>query len=88
MNAAFRSAAEFGDRGFRDDYDVDAERLFTLAQYYRSVSPESQMAPPSRASRVRRQAAGPNPRLFLAGNYYWVQLDRDRASGYYKRLVG
>ncbi len=24
--------------------------------------------------------------LFSAGNYYWVQLDRDRAAGYYKRL--
>jgi hypothetical protein len=24
--------------------------------------------------------------LFLAGNYYWVQLDRDRAAAYYKRL--
>ena len=24
--------------------------------------------------------------LFLAGNYYWVQLDRDRATGYYQRL--
>ncbi len=24
--------------------------------------------------------------LFLAGNYYWVQLDRDRAASYYKRL--
>ena len=25
--------------------------------------------------------------LFLAGNYYWVQLDRDRAASYYKRLA-
>ena len=25
--------------------------------------------------------------LFLGGNYYWVQLDRDRAAGYYKRLA-
>ena len=25
--------------------------------------------------------------LFLGGNYYWVQLDRDRAVGYYKRLA-
>jgi soluble lytic murein transglycosylase len=24
--------------------------------------------------------------LFLAGNYYWVELDRDRAASYYKRL--
>ena len=25
--------------------------------------------------------------LFLAGNFYWVRLDRDRAASYYKRLA-
>src|SRR5271157_3555822 len=25
--------------------------------------------------------------LFLAGNYYWTQMDRERATGYYKRLA-
>ena len=70
------------------DPDVDAERFFTLAQYYRSVSPDSQMPQAVESAATR----GPQSRwaeqaLFLAGNYYWVQLDRDRASGYYKRVA-
>src|SRR3984957_12025451 len=70
-----------------NDADVDAERYYTLANYYRNQSQESQMISAiegavarSPTSRWSEQA------LFLAGNYYWVQLDRDRASGYYKRL--
>jgi soluble lytic murein transglycosylase len=70
------------------DPDVDAERFFTLAQYYRSVSPDSQM-PQAVESAARRapQSRWAEQALFLAGNYYWVQLDRDRASSYYKRVA-
>jgi soluble lytic murein transglycosylase len=70
-----------------DDADVDAERLLALAQYYRSVSPDSSM-PQAVESCVARapQSRWAEQALFLAGNYYWVQLDRDRAAGYYKRL--
>jgi soluble lytic murein transglycosylase len=69
------------------DPDVDAERYYAMANYYRDRPSESQMiaavemavshAPASRWSESA---------LFLAGNYYWVQLDRDRAAAYYKRL--
>ena len=69
------------------DPDVDAERYYSIASYYRDRPSESQMiaavesavgrAPDSRWSESA---------LFLAGNYYWVQLDRDRAASYYKRL--
>jgi soluble lytic murein transglycosylase len=70
------------------DPDVDAERFFTLTQYYRNVSPDSQMPQTveSAASRAP-QSHWTEQALFLAGNYYWVQLDRDRASGYYKRVA-
>jgi tetratricopeptide (TPR) repeat protein len=70
------------------DADVDAERFYTLASYYRDRPSESQMI----AAVESAVARAPDSRwsesaLFLAGNYYWVQLDRDRAASYYKRLA-
>ena len=70
-----------------NDPDVDAERYNTIANYYRDRPSESQMI----AAVESAVARAPDSRwaesaLFLAGNYYWVQLDRDRAASYYKRL--
>jgi soluble lytic murein transglycosylase len=70
------------------DQDVDAERSYALADYYRGHQLESDMAAAvenaaSRAPSSRWAASA----LFLAGNYYWVRLDRDRAASYYKRLA-
>ena len=70
-----------------DDPDVDAERYNTIANYYRDRPSESQMI----AAVESAVARAPDSRwsesaLFLAGNYYWVQLNRDRAASYYKRL--
>jgi soluble lytic murein transglycosylase len=69
------------------DPDVDAERYYTIANYYRDRPSESQMiaaveSAVARAPDSRWSESG----LFLAGNYYWVQLDRERAASYYKRL--
>jgi soluble lytic murein transglycosylase len=69
------------------DPDVDAERFYAIANYYRDRPSESQMI----AAVESAVARAPDSRwsesaLFLAGNYYWVQLDRDRAASYYKRL--
>ena len=69
------------------DADVDAERSYALAGFYRDGQQESQMtaaveATVSKAPTSRWAAAA----LFLAGNYFWVQLNRDRASSYYARL--
>lgn len=69
------------------DPDVSAERSYLLAGYYRSQQQEGPMvaaveAAVSRAPSSQWAAAS----LFLAGNYYWVLLDRDQAAGYYKRL--
>ena len=71
-----------------DDPDVDAERFLALAQWYRSQLRESEMAAAVESAASRAPASRwAEAALFLAGNYYWVQLDRDRAAGFYKRLA-
>jgi soluble lytic murein transglycosylase len=70
------------------DPDVDAERSDALAEYYRAHQQESQMVAAVEAAFSRAPSSTwAESALFLAGNYYWVQLDRARAAGYYKRLV-
>ena len=69
------------------DPEVDAERLYSLADIYRAQKSDANLATTADASVSR----APSSRwaelsLFLAGNYFWVQLDRDRASSYYQRL--
>ncbi len=69
------------------DPDVDAERLDALAEYYRAQQQETQMVTAIDGVVSRAPSSHwAESALFLAGNYYWVQLDRDRAEGYYKRL--
>ena len=69
------------------DPDVDAERLDALAEYYRDQQQEQPMVASIEAVVSRAPASHwAESALFLAGNYYWVQLDRDRAAAYYKRL--
>lgn len=70
------------------DPDVMAERSLTLANYFRNA----QVAAPMVEQVEATVKSAPTSRwaesaLFLAGNYYWVQLDRDRAASYYQRLV-
>lgn len=70
------------------DPDVDAERSYALADYFRAHQMETEMVGAventvTRAPSSRWAASA----LFLAGNFYWVRLDRDRASGFYKRLA-
>jgi len=71
-----------------NDPDVDAERFDALAEYYRGANLEAQMIAAVEAVVTRApQSRWAESALFLAGNYYWVQLDRDRASSYYKRIA-
>ena len=71
-----------------NDADVDAERYYSLANHYRNQSQEAQMVSAIDAAIARDPASrSTEAALFLGGNYYWVQLDRDRAVGYYKRLA-
>jgi soluble lytic murein transglycosylase len=70
------------------DPDVDAERSYALAEYYRSHQQETDMV----TSVENAFARAPSSKsalsaLFLAGNFYWVHLDRDRASDFYKRVA-
>jgi peptidoglycan lytic transglycosylase len=69
------------------DADVDAERFYALANYYRGLQQEPQMLA-AVESAVSRAPSSPwaEASLFLAGNYYWVQLARDQASSYYQRV--
>ncbi|MFZ1204611.1 MAG: tetratricopeptide repeat protein, partial [Candidatus Acidiferrales bacterium] len=70
------------------DPDVDAERSYALAQYYRDQQQEAQMVAEVEAAATRAPASyWTEASLFLAGNYYWVQLDRARASSFYQRVV-
>src|SRR5579863_8449318 len=69
------------------DPDVDAERLESLAEYYRAQLQEAQMVAAIEGVTSRAPSSHwAESALFLAGNYYWVQLDRDRAASYYKQL--
>jgi soluble lytic murein transglycosylase len=69
------------------DPDVDAERFYSLAQVYRALAQDVQMAAAVEGAVSRApQSRWAEMALMLAGNEYWVELDRDHASTYYKRL--
>ncbi|MGB9008542.1 MAG: transglycosylase SLT domain-containing protein [Candidatus Acidiferrales bacterium] len=69
------------------DPDVDAERYYAIANYYRDIPAETEMSAAIESAASRAPASRwTESALFLGGNYYWVQLDRDRAAAYYKRL--
>ena len=71
-----------------DDPDVDAERQYALAQYYRQPPQETPMIAAVEAAVTRAPASHwAEASLFLAGNYYWTMLDRERAVSYYKRVL-
>jgi soluble lytic murein transglycosylase len=71
-----------------NDPDVDAERFYLLAAYYRDHQQEPEMvaAVESAASRAP-SSRWTGMALFLAGNCYWLQLDRDHAASYYARFL-
>ncbi|HTV58082.1 MAG TPA: transglycosylase SLT domain-containing protein [Verrucomicrobiae bacterium] len=70
------------------DPDVMAERSYTLASYYRNARVEAPMAAQVEAAASEApQSRWAEQALFLAGNYYWVQLEREQAAAYYQRLV-
>ena len=70
------------------DPDVDAERSYTLADYDRSHQAETDMvAAVENAAARAPQSRWTASALFLAGNFYWVRLDRDRASSFYQRVA-
>lgn len=70
------------------DPEVDAERLYALSQFQRTEKNDSAMFVSIEAI-VQKY---PNSRwadeaLMAAGNYYWVNLDRNKAAQYYQRVL-
>ncbi len=68
--------------------DVDAERMFAFAQAERTAKKETEMLSASEqliekypSSKWSEEA------LMMVGNYYWVELDRPKAIGYYQRVI-
>ncbi len=71
-----------------EDPETEAERIFTLAQFYRNTRNEGEMlASIEQAARGFPQSRWTEEALFLGGNYFWVNLDRVRAAEFYRRAV-
>ncbi len=70
------------------DADVDGERLLILAQMYRPRRDEPAMLHAVEEAALRYpRSQWTEDALFLAGSYYWSQLDRPRAAAYYQRVL-
>jgi soluble lytic murein transglycosylase len=70
------------------DPEVDAERLFALSQFQRSAKNESAMlASIDDLTKKYPDNKWSEEAYMQAGNYYWVLLDRNRASSYYQKVL-
>jgi soluble lytic murein transglycosylase len=70
------------------DADLDAERIYSLEQAHRTLKLEAPMLDDV-DQLVKRypQSSWTADALFGAGNFYWVNLDRARASEFYRRSL-
>jgi soluble lytic murein transglycosylase len=70
------------------DPEVDAERLYVLSQIYRSEKNETEMLTNiEKVAEKYPQSRWAEESLMATGNYYWVLLDRAKASHYYERVL-
>ena len=70
------------------DADVDSERFYAMAGYYRSLQQDAQMVAAVEGAVLRApQSHWAESALMLAANEYWVELNRDQAAGYYRRVA-
>jgi soluble lytic murein transglycosylase len=70
------------------DPEVDAERLFAWSQFQRSAKNESAMlATIDDLGKKYPQSKWAEEGFMQTGNYYWVLLDRTKASAYYQRVL-
>ena len=70
------------------DPEADAERLYLLSQAYRSEKSESEMLTNiEKVAEKYPKSHWTEESLMAAGNYYWVLLDRTKASHYYERVL-
>jgi soluble lytic murein transglycosylase len=70
------------------DLDVDAERLYALSQAYRSEKKETEMFAALNALAQNYPVSKWNEDgLMAAGNYHWVELEREKATVAYQRVL-
>ncbi len=70
------------------DLDVDAERLYALSQAYRTAKKESEMFSALNTLAQKYPVSKWNEDgLMAAGNYHWVELERDKAVIAYQRVL-
>ena len=70
------------------DFEVDAERLYALSQFYRSDKKTDEMFAALNEITQKYPLSKWNEEGFMAaGNYYWVNLDRTNAARYYQKVL-
>lgn len=70
------------------DPEVDAERMYVMAQIARTANKESDMlAVTEGVVQKYPESKWAEEALMMVGNYYWVQLNRHEAIKYYQRIV-
>jgi soluble lytic murein transglycosylase len=70
------------------DPELDAERIFSVAQAHRGLKLEAQLLEDvNQLVKLYPQSIWTADALFGAGNFYWVNLDRDRAADFYRRSL-
>jgi soluble lytic murein transglycosylase len=70
------------------DLDVDAERLYAVSQAYRTAKKESEMfAALNTLAQTYPVSKWNEDGLMAAGNYHWVQLEREQAVVGYQRVL-
>ncbi|HEV3374209.1 MAG TPA: transglycosylase SLT domain-containing protein [Candidatus Acidoferrum sp.] len=70
------------------DPEVDAERLYAVSQAERTAKREKEMFTAlEQLAQKYPQSKWNEDGLMAAGNYYWVELDRNRAVSYYEKML-
>jgi soluble lytic murein transglycosylase len=70
------------------DPELDAERIFSIAQAHRGLKLENELlADVDQLVKRYPQSIWTGDALFGAGNFYWVNLDRARAAEFYRRSL-
>ncbi len=70
------------------DFDVDAQRLYALSQIYRTDKKENEMlAVIEQLAQKYPASKWTEDALMAAGNYFWVDLNRNKAAASYQRVL-
>ena len=70
------------------DLDVDAEKLYALSQAYRTAKKETEMFNAlNTLAKNYPESKWNEDGLMAAGNYHWVELEREKAAVAYQRVM-